>query len=64
MKRSTPEWNSDDDYILEINYSSEYDNDCTLKRSDFYVLGFHPYKEVIFLAESHIVVCTAARLSI
>ncbi|OEL14497.1 hypothetical protein BAE44_0024484, partial [Dichanthelium oligosanthes] len=45
------EWNSDDHYTLEIKYTSD-DLTC----NDFYFLGFHPYKEVIFLAESYRVV--------
>ena len=37
------EWNSDDDNILNIEDYDPYDNYITF-------LGFHPYKEVIFLA--------------
>ncbi|CAL4992172.1 unnamed protein product [Urochloa decumbens] len=40
------EWDSDGDYTLEIKNSS-----VDMYHSDLYFLGFHPYKEVIFLAE-------------
>ncbi|CAL4980348.1 unnamed protein product [Urochloa decumbens] len=45
------EWDSDDDYTLEIKNSS-----VDMYHSDLYFLGFHPYKEVIFLAEYYRVV--------
>ena len=40
------EWNSDDDNVLHINEEGEgYIRSVS-------ILGFHPYKEVIFLADS------------
>ncbi|TVU06865.1 hypothetical protein EJB05_46901, partial [Eragrostis curvula] len=45
------EWNSDDDDILDIRNSSREWGDGVM---DF--LGFHPYKEVVFLSESFNVV--------
>lgn len=46
--QQSDEWNSDNDDVLEYEYSQE-------KQSDwgFQFLGFHPYKEVFFLSHSY-----------
>lgn len=41
------EWNSDDDYILDMEH-----NNMDNFYSNLFLLGFHPYKEVVFLGIS------------
>ncbi|TVU23674.1 hypothetical protein EJB05_26053, partial [Eragrostis curvula] len=47
--RDDVEWSSDDDDVIQAGDWNENTNDDDMYPDTFHVLGFHPYKEVIFL---------------
>ncbi|CAO2150026.1 unnamed protein product [Urochloa humidicola] len=50
------DWNSDDDDIIHTVDSEENDNEEYMYPESFHFLGFHPYKEVIFLTTLNVAV--------